>query len=207
MDIYIKPIKKAAITSRKIVYLKDIAEVFSSTANIEEVKNTIVLKIKEDSKKTYLVSVMDVIKALTNKFQDYTICNVGEMDIVVEYSPVEKKDSPLIENIKVVIIFIILFAGAATAIMSFHSDAEISDIFKNYYYIFFRESIETPKILLIPYSIGLGTGIIVFFNHFSKIFLTQDPTPIEIEMTTYENETLINIVETLSKGKESGDRL
>ena len=67
------------------------------------------------------------------------------------------------------------------------------------YYLFFEESKEVPKLLSIPYSIGLGLGIIVFFNHFSKITLTQDPTPIEIEMTTYEKETNASVIDHLNR--------
>ncbi|HAX34118.1 MAG TPA: stage V sporulation protein AA, partial [Tyzzerella sp.] len=44
-------------------------------------------------------------------------------------------------------------------------------------------------------------GIIVFFNHFSKITLTQDPTPIEIEMTTYEKETNASVIDHLNRRK------
>ena len=51
------------------------------------------------------------------------------------------------------------------------------------------------------YSLGLAAGIIVFFNHFSKITLTQDPTPIEIEMTTYEKETNASVIDHLNRRK------
>ena len=54
-------------------------------------------------------------------------------------------------------------------------------------------------LLSVPYSIGLGFGIIIFFNHFSKLTLTEDPTPIEIEMTTYEKETNASIIDFLEK--------
>ena len=54
-------------------------------------------------------------------------------------------------------------------------------------------------LLSIPYSIGLGMGIIIFFNHFSKFSLTDDPTPIEIEMTTYEKETNASVIDFLEK--------
>ena len=58
-----------------------------------------------------------------------------------------------------------------------------------------------PAILSVPYSIGIGLGIIIFFNHFSKFSLTEDPTPIEIEMTTYEKETNASVIDYLSRQK------
>ena len=44
------------------------------------------------------------------------------------------------------------------------------------------------------YSVGLGVGILIYFNHFGKKKMTADPTPLEIEMRLYEdqiNDTLI----------------
>ena len=46
----------------------------------------------------------------------------------------------------------------------------------------------------IGYSIGIAVGVILFFNHFSKVKLNKDPTPMQIEMRKYEkdiNSTLI----------------
>ncbi|MPN30417.1 hypothetical protein SDC9_177888 [bioreactor metagenome] len=99
-----------------------------------------------------------------------------------------------------------MFFGGSTAIMGFHSDAQIPKIFENYYYIFMGERTITPYILTIPYSIGIAFGIIFFFNHFSKKFLTTDPTPIEVQMTTYEKEVNDNVIDTLEREnkKEQG---
>lgn len=205
MDIYIKPVQKANVTGRKVVYLKDIAEVYVGGGKNQDLDTMTILKIPSDEQKSYLISVMDVIKAINHHLPDATVSNVGEMDVVVEYSPKEEKQSKWILYLKVAVVFFILLAGASTAIMSFHSDAQMPKIFENYYYIFFRKNVDMPSIIAIPYSIGIAVGIIVFFNHFSKIYITKDPTPIEVEMTSYEKQTIQNIVDNLSKQKKSGE--
>lgn len=206
MDIYIKPMQKANVTGRKVVYLKDIAEVYVGGGKNQDLDTMTILKIPSDEQKSYLISVMDVIKAINYHLPDATVSNVGEMDIVVEYSPKEEKQSKWLLYLKVAVVFFILLAGASTAIMSFHSDAQMPKIFENYYYIFFRKNVDMPSIIAIPYSIGIAVGIIVFFNHFSKIYITKDPTPIEVEMTIYEKQTIQNIVDNLSKQKKSGEK-
>ena len=40
-----------------------------------------------------------------------------------------------------------------------------------------------------------GSGVIFFFNHFGRWKITQDPTPIEVEMRTYEDEVDNTILE------------
>ena len=49
-------------------------------------------------------------------------------------------------------------------------------------------------ILELSYSIGIGLGVVFFFNHFGGRKITEDPTPMEVEMRVYEddvNKTLI----------------
>ena len=89
--------------------------------------------------------------------------------------------------------------------MSFHSDAQMSTVFENYYYIFFGERIENPAIINLPYAFGLAVGIIVFFNHLGNKKLTSDPTPIEVELSVYEDDVNTNIVDTLNKEKSNGN--
>ena len=50
-------------------------------------------------------------------------------------------------------------------------------------------------VLEIGYSLGIGIGVIFFFNHFGRWKITQDPTPIEVEMRTYEDEVDNTILE------------
>ena len=76
-------------------------------------------------------------------------------------------------------------------------------VFENYYYIFFGERVENPAIIDLPYAIGLAVGIIVFFNHIGNKKLTSDPTPIEVELSVYENDVTANIVDTLNKEKKN----
>ena len=58
-------------------------------------------------------------------------------------------------------------------------------------------------ILELNYSIGLTIGILLFFNHFGKKRFSVDPTPLEVQMRTYENEIQTTLVENASrKGKE-----
>ncbi len=205
MDIYIKPNEKITITGRKIVYLKDVGEIWIPGQTTASLENLVVYQIPEDTEKTYLISVIDIIKAITLKFPDATVNNVGEMDILLTYQKQYKQQNKVWLYSKIVFIALILFTGASTSIMSFHSDAQIPKIFQNYYYIFFGEYNDMPLILAIPYTIGLAIGIILFFNHFSKIYVTKDPTPIEIEMTTYEKETNTSIIDALNRKQKSGE--
>ena len=204
-DIYIKPMEKVQIVRKREVLLRDVAEVFVGGQSGGEAEKLAVFRIPGEGKKTYLLSVLDLVRALNRKYPDATVSNVGQADILLEYLPEAEKKSKLWTWTKVAFVSLVLFVGAATTIMCFHTDVQLPLIFQNIYYIFFGENREMPALLSVPYSIGLGLGIIVFFNHFSKISLTEDPTPIEIEMTTYEKETNASVIDFLGRRKGDGE--
>ena len=204
MDIYVKPFKKVSFAEEKNVDVKDMCEIYAPKKLKNKVEYTKVLEITENEQKNYLISIIDIIDAIDKHIPGHTINNVGEMDTVLEYSPKREKDNSFIKYLKISIVTIILLAGSSTAIMSFHSDAQMAKVFENYYYIFFNEKVQNPMLLDIPYSLGLALGIIVFFNHFSGKKITTDPTPIEVEMSSYEASVTDNIIDTLNVQKTKG---
>ena len=206
VEVYIRSAEKIQIIQRKIVFLGDVASVFVSGQPQEKIETLIVFQIPSERKKTYLLSVMDLIQAVKAEYPDATVHSLGEKDILVEYLPQREKQSVVWTFLKTAFVSAVLFVGAATTIMCFHTDVQLPLIFQNIYYIFYGENREMPAFLSIPYSIGLGLGIIIFFNHFSKASLTEDPTPIEIEMTTYEKETNASIIDFLGRSKNGGER-
>jgi len=205
IDIYIKPKKKVTLSGQSAIYIKDVAEVIA-TAKVTEKINTMKLidvGREEEKKKSYLVSVTDIIKKIMKSYPDYTVNNVGEIDTLVQHTAHKGKDRSWLKWLKVVFVVIVLFVGSATAIMSFHTDGQMPKIFENYYRMFYGESQSNPKIVNIPYAIGIAVGIIVFFNHFMGKKITNDPTPIEVEMELYEMDVTDTVVEVLNQRKEA----
>ena len=202
MEIYIKPDKKIQVYKTGPVHIKDIAEIYAEKNLKKHIENIKIANIKENKNKCYIVSVIDVINSIDKALPGNTINNVGEMDTIIEFSKQKKKNKLWLYS-KLLFVALVLFAGSATAIMSFHSDVQMAAVFENYYYIFFKKKIENPIIINLPYSIGIAVGIIVFFNHFGNKKLTSDPTPIEVELSVYEDDVNTNIIDTLNKEKNN----
>lgn len=202
MDIYIKPSQKTQIVGKKLIFLTDVAEIYAEKNITQKLEYLPVYRISSDTEKTYLISVLDLIQVISAAVPQASISNLGAEDVLLEYLPKPRKENKLFVACKVFFVSAVLFCGAATTIMCFHSDTQLPLIFRNYYYMFYGENQDLPLILVLPYSIGLLTGILVFFNHFSKLAISKDPTPIEVEMTTYENETITSMIEQLSQEKK-----
>ena len=205
MEIFIKPSKKVSLTHRSTVHLKDVAEICVAGGNERDIKDIVLLNINSDKSSQYMVSAIDMIKKVAEVFPDANIQCLGETETLIDYyTSKPEKTGGAIEKLKTAFVCIVLFGGAMTAIMSFHSDAQMPAVFQNMYRIFFGIEATKPYIIYIPYSIGLAVGIIVFFNHFGLKKITEDPTPIEVEMTTYEKESDESVIDRLEKEKNNG---
>ena len=199
MEIYVKPVKKAAVSGKGRI--GDIAEISAPDGLKKRVENIVLTQINGPESK--LISIIDIIEKINAALPGNTVVNVGEIDTVAEFDDPNKKENRLWSFVKAAVVTVMLAAGSATAIMSFHSDAQMSKVFENYYYIFFGEHAQNPVVIHLPYSIGLAVGIIVFFNHFSGKKITSDPTPIEVEMSVYEAEVTDNQIDTLNEKRKT----
>jgi len=204
MDIYIKPKKKVSLSNQPSIAISDVAEVVATKEITKKINKMVLQSVDTDSKKkqNYLISVTDIITTIKKTYPDYTINNVGEMDTWVQYLAKKSPDSTWFKWLKVAFVVVVLFIGSSTAIMSFHTDGQMPKIFENYYKIFFGEEKSNPAIINIPYSIGLALGIVVFYNHFLGKKITDDPTPIEVEMEQYDREVTETMIDALSQREE-----
>ena len=80
--------------------------------------------------------------------------------------------------------------------MAFNNDIDVAKLFGQLYETFTGKSSNGFTILEITYSVGVGLGILIFFHHFSRKKGISDPTPLEVEMRTYEDEIDLTLIES-----------
>ena len=153
--------------------------------------------IQQSEKSGYIVSIMKIIEMADQTFQNVDKAKKyrGKQKCKILNLDTHQKDDGTMSIIKTAIICLILFFGVGFSIMSFNNDVSIDDMFSKISKQFTGDKEQGRKILEYCYSIGLGVGIIIFYNHFGPKKLTKDPTPIEVEMRKYErdiNQTLID---------------
>lgn len=152
----------------------------------------------------YLYSVFDVVQLIQQNYPDVEVENLGETDFIVEYG-LNQKENKIWEWVRTLFISIIIFFGAAFAIMTFNNDVGVSDVFQKIYHLVTGAESNGFTAIEIGYSIGLPLGILVFYNHFSKKKVTSDPTPLEVEMRLYEQDLNTAIIKDAERRNGKGD--
>ena len=157
---------------------------------------------KEKRPNRVIISIMQIVKLIEDKYPGYTVISLGEADTVVELVCVKKLKTNLVW-IKVVLVCLVCFFGTAFTIMAFHNDIGITSVFGLFYENVTGKPSNGFTILEITYTIGLAAGMCIFFNHIGGRRLTKDPTPIEVEMRIYEEEVNRALIATAEReGKE-----
>ncbi|MCL2851410.1 MAG: stage V sporulation protein AA [Defluviitaleaceae bacterium] len=204
MDIYLKLKKKISLSGVSQITIKDVAEVVATSDVAEKLEPARIMTVDTQNKGSYLVSVTDVVKLIKKTYPDASVSSLGETDAWVDYSPEPTFEKAWLRWAKIAFVSVVLFVGSATAIMSFHNDAEIPKVFQGVFEMIFGYKEENPTLIEVPYSIGLALGIIVFFNHAMGRKITDDPTPIEVQMSIYDGEVSDTVINIMERQQEEG---
>lgn len=200
--VYIKGDRDVEVTKREVTLGDIVALECSNKTVIPKLKVLKILKIPEEGKHRYVISILKIIACIHEKYPGLDIQNMGETDIIVTYED-QKTSGAVIHIIKAVFVAMLTFAGSAFAIMTFNNDASVSDLFGQMYEFVTGSQSDGFTIMEVSYSVGITIGILVFFNHFGKKRFTVDPTPLEVQMRIYENDIQTTLVENASrKGAE-----
>lgn len=199
--ILLKPKTSVDIDSK--VYLKDIGGVYCVDNSIKnKIENLSVCKTKKEED-WISISSINIVEKIVDKYPNLDIDIIGETEVLIEIKSQERINKSA-QFVKVVSIFILLFFGAGISIINFHTDVDMDESLKLIYYSLTGERESNPLILTISYSIGLGLGVIIFFNRIisKSARRRKEPGPMEIEVYNYDKEMEEYILNDINKNEE-----
>ena len=163
------------------VKLGDVAQLAGDSSVVELLQNEIVYKITAHDKTHVVIDVMKVIEIIQQKASHVQINLLGSGQTLVEII-YEKEGASSFFGL----VWLLLFIGAALAIIYFHEDVSMQQVHQRLYYMITGEFNAQPLLFQIPYSLGLGLGMVLFFNHVFQKRINEEPSPLEVEMFQYQ---------------------
>ncbi|MCY7676361.1 stage V sporulation protein AA [Bacillus safensis] len=166
----------------QLIYLEDIAQITGDEFAVQKLSKMPVYHVSKKDRHIVVLDIMHVVKTIKKTWPDIDIQTVGGSEAIVEIDTGKRRLSPVL----FVFVWLLLFVGAALAIMNFHEDVSMRLVHIRLYEMITGKTVEHPYLLQIPYSFGLGFGMILFFNHVFKKRLNEEPSPLEVEMFKYQ---------------------
>ena len=146
----------------------------------------------------YVMSVSDLLKKIQKLEPSIDISPIGETDFIITYR-ISSATGKIFRYVKILFVCLVSFFGAAFSIMTFNNDVDMGSLFSQFYTLVTGKSSSGFTILEISYSIGIGLGVLIFFNHFGHLKLSDDPTPMQVQMRTYEDDVNRTLIEQAAR--------
>lgn len=183
-QVFLSLKEKVTTKYTKSILLRDLINI-SAEEGIKQDLENLVYPLDIDKGSNILISAISIISFIKENIHDVDLIIVGKTDVLVNFID-EKTGKDRYKIVRVILVCFLLFIGSITAIVNFHSDVDMKQAHKVIYKVI--TGIETDKLLLlqIPYSLGIGVGMSVFFNHVFNKKINEEPTPLEMEMYTYQ---------------------
>lgn len=180
--IYIRMRNRIQANPEQSLFLKDIVQIIADETLIRRLEKIQIYQITKKDRNMIVIDVMKVISSIKEVCGNLEVQAIGPAQTIIEVIYKQSKVSvPLF-----VFIWFLLFFGSALAIMNFHEDVSMQIVQQRIYTIITGKEVKKPLLFQIPYSIGLGLGMILFFNHIFKKRINEEPSPLEVEMFNYQ---------------------
>ncbi len=181
------------------VYLQDIAQLACSNSKIlNRYRVMPVVNLTPDQPGRYVMAITDIIDQIQKKNENLDVTHIGEPTFIITYE-VEKHAHKAFSYLKTLLVCLMSFFGTAFSIMTFNNDVDVSTLFEDIYMQFTGRPTDGFTVLEASYSLGIGLGVLFFFNHFGRKKITQDPTPMQVQMRMYEDDVDTTVIEQLER--------
>lgn len=200
--LYLRLKKRIYIRPERSVTLGQAARLLAISDEQEEQLNKLVLyqHRKADGNRV-VIDLLQIVKAIRELEPELTVEAYGDPQVLIMVS--EKPVKPRI--IVLLFAWLLLFFGAGLAIMNFHTDVSMKEVHIRIVELITGKQTEHPLWFQIPYSFGIGFGMILFFNHLFRKRFNEEPNPLEVELFTYqENVNAYVIADEMRKKYEHG---
>lgn len=198
--VYIRLRHRVFIQPNDKILLKDIAQIIAEDALHNQIGDRVLYQADAKDRNIIIIDVMHVVEEIKKFDSMIDIQIIGPSQTIIEVVYKKRKISPIF----FLIIWFLLFFGSMLTIMNFHEDVSMQDAHQRLYKIITGKSVDKPLMFQIPYSFGLGLGMILFFNHVFKKRLNEEPSPLEVEMFNYQQDLDRYVV--MHENKESMSR-
>lgn len=181
-EIYIKLKSKVRMCPNEKVKLGDVMYIIAKPALKEKIENMTLYQLTEKDNSHVIFDVMHMIKEIKKHAPQLSIQSLGGNETIVEIQIENHKKRSLL----FIFAWLLMFVGSALAIIYFHEDVGMRGVHQRIYYFLTGKKEQAPLLFQVPYSLGLGIGMILFFNRIFKNKINEEPSPLDVEMHEYQ---------------------
>lgn len=193
--IYAKPNQK--------VTLGQAARLLAKDDELEKKLKSIVLyEHKKADGNRVVIDLLQIVKTIRETEPGLTVEAYGDPQVLVMVA-----EKPVKPRIPVLILaWLLLFFGSGLAIMNFHTDVSMKEVHIRIVELITGKRTDHPLWFQIPYSLGIGLGMVLFFNHIFRKRFNEEPNPLEVELYMYQENVNAYVIADEMRKKADYDQ-
>lgn len=200
--VYVRMRRRAVVRPGAVIRLGDVARLVTEKELQIRLEKLALHKVTAGDGNMVLIDMLQVVKAIREAEPGIVIETFGEPHVLLEISPAGEVKP---RRIVLALAWLLLFFGSGMAMMNFHADVNMPAVQKRITELITGKDGAHPWLFQIPYSIGVGMGMLLFFNRLLRKRLNDEPNPLEVEMFMYQ-ENVNHYVITEEYRKKHEDR-
>lgn len=201
--LYLRLKKRIYVKPNHCVTLGQTARLLGADDQLEErLKELVLYEHKKADGNRVVIDLLQIVKAIRMLEPDVTVEAYGDPQVLVMIA-----EKPVKPRIPVLILsWLLLFFGAGLAIMNFHTDVSMKEVHIRIVELLTGKKTEHPLWFQIPYSLGIGLGMVLFFNHLFKKRFNEEPNPLEVELYMYQENVNAYVISDEMRKKMDYDQ-
>jgi stage V sporulation protein AA len=182
--VYVRLRRRVLVRPESLIMLGQVARLVTDTQDTEQRLSSLPLhQIVPEDGNMIVIDMLQVVKSVRQMLPGTTVETFGEPHVLVE---VAQPDTFKPRLFMLVLAWVLLFFGSGMALMNFHADVNMPQVQKRITELITGKPERHPWLFQIPYSLGVGLGMLLFFNRLLRKKMLDEPNPLEVEMFMYQ---------------------
>lgn len=181
--VYVRLRRRVIAQPGAVITLGQIARLVTEPTCERELKRLPLHRVRPEDGSMVIIDMLQVVQAVRESKPGMTVETFGEPHVLIEISP-QGAEKP--RRFMLVLAWLLLFFGSGMAMMNFHADVNMPHVQRRITELITGKPGYHPWLFQIPYSLGVGLGMLLFFNRLLRKRQSDEPNPLEVEMFMYQ---------------------
>ncbi|MBB6674204.1 stage V sporulation protein AA [Cohnella nanjingensis] len=181
--VYVRLHRRVVVAPKSTVLLGDVASLVTEPSAARKLAQLPIWRIRPEDGNLLMFDMLHVVRRIREVAPQMTIETFGEPHVLLEVAE-RREIRP--RWALLVATWLLLFFGSGMAILNFHADVNMPEVQRRIIELLTGRNDRHPWLFEIPYSLGLGLGMLLFFNRVFRRRLNDEPNPLEVEMFMYQ---------------------
>lgn len=181
--VYVRLRRRTVVPPLSSIRLRDVARLVADPETERRLLGLELHRVRPEEGSFLVIDMLHIVRIIKSELPGIAIETYGEPHVLIEVAHGGAvKPRPVV----LALAWLLLFFGSGMALINFHADVNMPAVQRRVTELLTGAADWHPWLFQIPYSLGVGLGMLLFFDRLFRRRPTDEPNPLEVEMFMYQ---------------------